>query len=79
MIWGDAIFLLSLDCLADLDILCSGLFSQHVRFCSIIFMNKISTVVVCVSGKHPWFVIKALLSPWLGGEVRISSPKRQAV
>ena len=76
---GDAIFLLSLVCLADLDILCSGLFSQRVRFCSVIFMNKISTVIVCVNGKHPWFIIEALLSPERGWEVHISGPKRQAV
>ena len=33
-IWGDAIFLLFLVCSVDLDILCSGSFSRHVKFLS---------------------------------------------
>ena len=51
VIWGDAIFLLFLVCSADLD--CSGSFSHHVKFSSLMFMKKISTRVVCLNGKHP--------------------------
>ena len=58
VIWGDAVFLLFLACLADLDILCSGSFYHHVKFDSFIFMHKISSRVVCVNGKHP-------ISPYL--------------
>ena len=49
MICANAIFLLFLFCLADLDILCSGLFSHHVKFYSFMFMYKISTPMVCVN------------------------------
>ena len=38
-------------CSADLD--CSGSFSHHVRFSSVMFMHKISTWMVCLNGKHP--------------------------
>ena len=54
---SDAIFLHFLVCKADLDILCSGSFSNHVKFYSFVysfvFMKKIPTRVVCVTGKHP--------------------------
>ena len=48
-----SIFLLFLVCSADLDILCSGLLSNHINFFSFMFMHKISTRVACVNGKHP--------------------------
>ena len=31
----------------------SGSFSYHIEFYSFMFMQKISTRVVCVNGKHP--------------------------
>ena len=49
VICANAIFLLFSFCLADLDILCSGLFSHHVKFYSFMFMYKISTPMVCVN------------------------------
>ena len=48
-----SIFLLILVCSANLDILCSGLLSHHVKYFSFMFMHKISTQEVCVNGKHP--------------------------
>ena len=39
-------------CSADLDISCSGSSSHLVKFCSLTFMHKISTRVVCLNGKH---------------------------
>ena len=50
VIWGNAIFLPFLVFSADLEILCSGFFSHHVKFYSFMFMRKISTRVVCVIG-----------------------------
>ena len=47
------IFLLFLVSSDDLDILCSGSFSYDAKFYSFMFMQKISTPVVCVNGKHP--------------------------
>lgn len=41
VIWGDAIFLL-LVCSTDFDILCSGLFSHHIKFHCFLFMHKFS-------------------------------------
>ena len=41
VIWGDAIFLL-LVCSTDFDILCSGLFSHHIKFHCFLFMHKSS-------------------------------------
>ena len=40
-------------CSADLDKRWCGHFSDHVKFCSFMFMHKISTRMVCVNGKHP--------------------------
>ena len=40
---------------ADLNIHCSRLFSHHFKFYSFVFMHRISTQVVCVSGKHHRF------------------------
>ena len=54
VIRGDAIFLLFLDCSAELVILCNASFSHQVKFNSFMFRNNISTRVVCVNGKHPW-------------------------
>ena len=54
VICSDAIFLLLLVCSADFDILCSGLFSHHVKFYSFMFMHRISTRVVCINIKRPW-------------------------
>ena len=51
-------FLLFLVCSADLDILCCGSFSDHVKFSGFIFMRKISSRVVCVIGKHPVFLAR---------------------
>ena len=48
-----SIFLLILVCSADLDVLCSGLLSHHIKYFSFMFMHKISTRMVCVNGKHP--------------------------
>lgn len=53
VIWSDSISLLFLVCTADLDKLCYGFLSQHVKFYGFMFMYKISTQVVCVNGKHP--------------------------
>ena len=52
MILVDAIFLLCLVRLADLNIPCNGSFSHLVKFnfYSFMFMHKISTRVVCVNG-----------------------------
>ena len=51
VIWGDLIFLLFLVWSADLDIPCSGLFFNRVKFCTFIkFMHKISTRMVYVNG-----------------------------
>ena len=57
VIWGGAIVLLFLIFSADLDILCGGLFSHHVKFYSIMFMHKISTRVVCV---HVYYILQFL-------------------
>ena len=66
MILGDAIFLLCLACLADLNILCNGSFSHLVKFnfYSFMFMHKISTQVVCVNG-----------NPQSGDEIRQNTKK----
>ena len=53
VICSGAIFLLLLVCSADFDILCSGLFSHHVKFYSFMFMHRISTRVVCINIKRP--------------------------
>jgi len=45
VIWGDVILIFS----AYLDILCSGSFSNLVKFYSFMFMYKISTRVACVN------------------------------
>ena len=55
VIWGDKIFPLFLVFSADLDIICSGLFSQHIRFYSFMRMHKISPRVVCANSLHPRF------------------------
>ena len=39
-------------CSADLDLLSSGSFTRHFKFNRSIFLQKISTQVVCVNGKH---------------------------
>ncbi|CAH3017394.1 unnamed protein product [Porites evermanni] len=49
-------FLLFSVCSADLDILCGGLFSHQVKFYSFMFMQKISTQVVCVNAKSSRFL-----------------------
>ena len=54
VIRGDAILLLFLDCSAKLVVLCNASFSHQVKFYSFVFMQNISTRVVCVNGKHPW-------------------------
>ena len=55
VIWGDAFFLrLLLACSADLNVLCSGWFSHHVKLHSFYFYVQISTRVVLVTGKHLW-------------------------
>ena len=54
VIRGDAILLLFLDCSAKLVVLCNASFSHQVKFYSFVFMHNISTLVVCVNGKHPW-------------------------
>ena len=41
VIWGDAIFLLFLVCYADMDTICSGSFSYHVRFHCLMFVLKV--------------------------------------
>lgn len=45
-------------CLADLNILCSGLFSlsHQIKFYRFITTHKTSTRVVFVNGKHPWIL-----------------------
>ena len=48
----DVVFLLFLVCSADLDIVCSGSSSHHVKFYSFMFIHRISTRVVCVNGKQ---------------------------
>jgi len=55
MIRGDETFLLFSVCSADLDILCGGLFSHQVKFYSFMFMQKISSQVVCVNAKPSRF------------------------
>ena len=45
-------FPLFLICSVDLGILCSGSFSQHVKFYGFLSMHEISTRMVCVNGKH---------------------------
>ena len=50
-------FLLLLVCSADFDIFCSGLFSHHVKFSSLMFMQKVLTRMVCVNGKNPVFIV----------------------
>ena len=56
--WSEAMkfFLLFSVCSADLDILCGGLFSHQVKFYSFMFMQKISTQVVCVNAKSSRFL-----------------------
>ena len=54
VIRGDAIFLLFLDCSAELVVLCNASFSHQVKFYSFVLMDNISTRVVCVNGKLPW-------------------------
>ena len=54
VIRGNAIFLLFLVCSAELVVLCNVSFSHQVKFYSFVFMHNISTLVVCVNGKHPW-------------------------
>ena len=67
VIRGDAIFLLFLDCSAELVVLCNASFSHQVKFYSFVFMHNISTLVVCVNGKHPWslpfFPLRSLHRP----------------
>ena len=55
VICGDAIFLLFSVCSADMDILCSGSFSQLVKFYNFKFVHNIPTRMVCVNGEHPRF------------------------
>ena len=55
LICSDEIFLFFSVCSADLDILCSGSFSQLVKFYSFKFVHNIPTWVVCVNGEHPLF------------------------
>ena len=50
VIWGDAIFLLFLVCSAYLDIHCSRSFSHHVKFYSLMLLQKISSRVVFLNG-----------------------------
>ena len=50
VIWGNAIFLPFLVFSADVETLCSGFFSHHVKFYSFMFTRKISTRPVCVIG-----------------------------
>ena len=54
VIRGNAIFLLFLVCSAELVVLCNASFSHQVKFYSFVFMDNISTRVVCVNGKLPW-------------------------
>ena len=54
--WGDAIF-------PPFSVgypSCSGSPSHHVKFYGFMFMQKISTQVVCVNGKHPDFKATAI-------------------
>lgn len=53
--WVDAIFWVFLVCSVDLNKLCSGSYSHHVKFYSFVFNDKDSTRVFCVNGKHPKF------------------------
>ena len=55
LICSDEIFLFFSVCSADLDILCSGSFSQLVKFYRCKFVHKISTRVVFVNGEQPRF------------------------
>ena len=55
VIGGDETFLLFLVCSTDLDILCGSLISHQVKFYSFMFMQKISTQVVCVNAKPSRF------------------------
>ena len=52
-IWGDAIFLLSKVCLADVDIFYSDTHSRNFAFNCFMFMPEISNRMVFVNGKHP--------------------------
>lgn len=56
-------------CSADLDISCSGSSSHLVKFCSLTFMHKISTRVVCLNGKHLRFYPLVQLRGFCGFEV----------
>ena len=53
VISGDEIFLLFLVSSANLDVFFSRSFSHLVKFYRLIFMHKISSLVVCVNGRHP--------------------------
>ena len=55
VIGGNETFLLFSVCSAYLDILCGSLFSHQFEFYSFMFMQKISTQVVCVNVKAPRF------------------------
>ena len=55
VIGGDETFLLFSVCSTDLDIFCGGLFSHQVKFYRFMFMQKISSQVVCVNAKPPMF------------------------
>ena len=55
VIGGDETFLLFSVCSTDLDILCGSLISHQVKFYSFMFMQKISTQVVCVNAKPSRF------------------------
>ena len=39
-------------CSADLDRLRSGSFYHHVKFCSLMYVQKIFTRVLCINGRH---------------------------
>lgn len=53
LIWGNAIFVLFLVCSADLDTHFRGLFSDHVKSHSFLFLHTISTRLVCENGLLP--------------------------
>jgi len=53
VIWGDAIFLIFLVSLADVDILYNNSLSRNVKFHCFMFMPEISNRMVFVNGKHP--------------------------
>ena len=55
VIGGDETFLVFLVCSSDLDILRGSLISHQVKFYSFMFMQKISTQVVCVNAKPSRF------------------------